>query len=126
MKADIKARWIEALRSGNYTQGFGKLRDGNKFCCLGVLCELAVADGIVSRSTNDDIHEYTGFIDGDSLLPDKVLEWIGAEAVAWAGGPILAIGGEQLPAYRHNDSRERTFAELADAIEAQVPVEVMA
>ena len=40
MNADIKQRWVEALRSGQYKQGSGCLRTNNAYCCLGVLCEL--------------------------------------------------------------------------------------
>lgn len=31
---------MEALRSGEYPQTQGRLRDGNGFCCLGVLVDL--------------------------------------------------------------------------------------
>ena len=40
MDADLKAKWLEALRSGKYEQTQGTLRDGDAFCCLGVLCDL--------------------------------------------------------------------------------------
>lgn len=37
----FKDKWIKALRSGKYTQGKYKLKtSGNKFCCLGVICEI--------------------------------------------------------------------------------------
>ncbi len=43
MKADVKERWVAALRSGKYKQGQGFLRrdtvDGVCHCCLGVLAE---------------------------------------------------------------------------------------
>lgn len=39
MNPDIKADWVAALRSGEYKQGQGTLRRGDKFCCLGVLYE---------------------------------------------------------------------------------------
>lgn len=36
-----KRIWIEALRSGKYTQCSGRLHlKGDGFCCLGVLCDL--------------------------------------------------------------------------------------
>ena len=52
MKQEIKQQWITALRSGNYPQGRGYLRriddDGKEgYCCLGVLCELAVNAGVI-------------------------------------------------------------------------------
>lgn len=40
MDAELKAKWLEALRSGKYDQGTGQLRNGNCFCCLGVLCDV--------------------------------------------------------------------------------------
>ena len=55
MKPRIKARWIKALLSGDYTQGRNALKsstDGGKtfkHCCLGVLCELVDPDGWSNR-----------------------------------------------------------------------------
>lgn len=45
MNREIKKKWLEALRSGNYKQGSHRLRDGNTFCCLGVLCDIIDPDG---------------------------------------------------------------------------------
>lgn len=46
MNPTIKARWVEALRSGSYAQGKHTLRSSaDRYCCLGVLCDLAVHDG---------------------------------------------------------------------------------
>lgn len=39
MNQEVKKAWLEALRSGNYKQGQSWLKDGDKYCCLGVLCE---------------------------------------------------------------------------------------
>lgn len=36
---EVKKRWLEALRSGKYSQGKGALRSPEGFCCLGVLCD---------------------------------------------------------------------------------------
>jgi hypothetical protein len=46
MNPNIKAQWVEALRSGEYQQGSGMLKyyddeiDEARFCCLGVLCDI--------------------------------------------------------------------------------------
>ena len=47
MSEPVKARWLAALRGGKYrqTQRFLNVTDSGH-CCLGVLCDLAVADGI--------------------------------------------------------------------------------
>lgn len=49
------SRWCEALRSGNYKQGAGRLRDvQDHFCCLGIACEVAkeFVDGITEEVTD--------------------------------------------------------------------------
>lgn len=45
MDKELKNKWIEALRSGEYKQGQGRLvqSDDNyakNYCCLGVLCDV--------------------------------------------------------------------------------------
>lgn len=83
MNPVIKARWVEALRSGLYKQGVGQLHNTqtNQWCCLGVLCDLATTEGVVS--------ERLGAKDGlffpidnpdqgsDALLPQAVQDWAG-------------------------------------------------
>lgn len=46
MDAQIKAKWVEALRSGEYKQGSGHLHDQKTdcYCCLGVLCKVMGAE----------------------------------------------------------------------------------
>jgi|SRR6266853_268140 len=74
MNKEIKARWIEALRSGKYKQGrsFLKIKEG--FCCLGVLCELAVEDKIIEPAirslSNNDYWTYLG----QNKIPPKIIE----------------------------------------------------
>jgi len=35
----VKKAWIQALESGKYKKGAGKLSSNNQYCCLGVLAE---------------------------------------------------------------------------------------
>jgi hypothetical protein len=42
MKTEIAEDWAAALRSGKYKQGKGWLRKDDRFCCLGVLCDITV------------------------------------------------------------------------------------
>ena len=71
MKQKIKALWVAALRSGDYEQGIGQLRNENKFCCLGVLCDLHAQTHpkIAAKETNPN--EYLG---DTGYLPHKVME----------------------------------------------------
>ena len=41
MIEEIKAKWVEALRSGKYTQARHALKGDRGFCCLGVLCDIS-------------------------------------------------------------------------------------
>lgn len=45
MNPDIKAKWIPALRSGDYPQTQFGLRDSTGFCCFGVLCDIVDPNG---------------------------------------------------------------------------------
>lgn len=83
MKEEIKEKWVAALRSGDYQQGTGYLHrtDGgqDQYCCLGVLCELAIADGIpvdVHKVPTGGYYQYGG---KDSFLPREVIAWAGME-----------------------------------------------
>lgn len=53
MYEQIREQWCAALRSGEYGQGRGHLRQGDEeggynYCCLGVLTDLAVKAGVTS------------------------------------------------------------------------------
>lgn len=63
-------KWIEALRSGKYKQGAGKLRVGDCYCCLGVACEVP---GIEGRNSEDG-YVYMGLV---ATAPRKVVELLG-------------------------------------------------
>jgi hypothetical protein len=45
MNKERKTNWTTALRSGNYKQTVGMLRDSKGFCCLGVACDLVAKEG---------------------------------------------------------------------------------
>ena len=45
MDPEVKGKWVAALRSGEYEQGYEYLKTvepngDTKYCCLGVLCQL--------------------------------------------------------------------------------------
>lgn len=55
MDSEIKALWVEALRSGEYKQGRYMLRsDVQTYCCLGVLKHLIEGDESVGNSSYGD------------------------------------------------------------------------
>jgi hypothetical protein len=58
MDENIKEKWVNALRSGEYKQGRARLQCHDEYCCLGVLVDVAAperwadhsAQGILDRS----------------------------------------------------------------------------
>jgi hypothetical protein len=118
MNPEIKARWVAALRGGEYGQGHGHLhgREGS-MCCLGVLCDLhANETGGGWRRGGDGYDLAARYLGERNYLPEEVVRWSGLPDRT---GGLVEIRGarEKLPV--HNDAG-RTFAEIADAIEAQL------
>src|SRR4051812_13909994 len=114
MNPEVKAKWVAALRGGAYQQAKGYLHKDGGFCCLGVLCDLfqpnwLPCDGIKKVYRYDD--------SAISYPPKKVEEWAGFLGEAY--GIAVEIDGAIQPLAEHNDAG-RTFAEIADAIEAQL------
>ena len=120
MKQEIKKKWIEALRSGEYKQTQGSFRQDRRivdgvwkledcFCVLGVLCDLAVKDGVTEWELTfwgHDDHTSIYLIDGHrGTLGRRVSKWAGLN---------------QYEAYRlwvMNDKGNASFDELAKFIE---------
>ena len=75
MRKEIAKRWIAALRSGDYTQQKGSLANLHRtqHCCLGVLCELAIKEGVEI----DTYETVPGFDDECAYLPYRVQDWAG-------------------------------------------------
>ena len=84
MKKSIAKKWVKALRSGAYQQGTHQLVDENdNFCCLGVLCNLAVDEGIGEwvRSSGGWVFKTESDVD-DQVLPLEVRLWAGMSSTA--------------------------------------------
>tara|TARA_R110000868_G_scaffold114821_1_gene307258 strand:+ start:15406 stop:15807 length:402 start_codon:yes stop_codon:yes gene_type:complete len=78
MNKEIKKQWIAALTSGKYKQGRGQLRsENNKFCCLGVLCNLHAQAYPKIAAMEKCSEEYMGEA---GWLPDEVIEWAGLDS----------------------------------------------
>jgi hypothetical protein len=117
MDPEVRARWTAALRSETYLQGRGNLREFDTFCCLGVLCDLAVSDGVVAMEVDENgCWSYEGR--GD-YLPLPVKEWAGIPGDG--EDPQVAVdmgeGVEGVGLASLNDDYRWTFAQIADAID---------
>ena len=80
MNPEMKAKWVEALRSGEYKQGKGALRREGMFCCLGVLCDLHSKETRTSWEGPSDESKADSYLDEVSLLPKIVKSWAGIES----------------------------------------------
>lgn len=127
MNPDVRARWVAALRSGRYARGTGRLRQTDTtgtqlHCCLGVLCELAVEDGVIdATSTPIGFSSITRFGGGDgwstAVLPPAVQAWAG---VASCDPTVVGNDGVRVGLSTINDSNRYEFDGIADLIESQL------
>lgn len=97
MNQEIKQKWVEALRSGKYKQGKRVLRSGDKFCCLGVLCEVVGID-------------YNGNL---PYLPSDVMKLAGLDCK----NPIVSYSREEITLASLNDDLNFSFHSIAEVIE---------
>lgn len=134
MNPEIKALWLDALRNSDYQQANGRLRDDeDRFCCLGVLCDLAVHAGIGYWDKNeenrpDDVDRdglrFVSAEDADdwamAVLPDSVQTWAGLheDADPTVSDPRPSSPG---PIRLSNLNDEGwSFAGIADLIEREL------
>lgn len=67
MDAEVKQRWVAALRSGEYLQDAGYLHNRGGYCCLGVLCD--VENVVVWDDPFIDVEGKFNVADYDTLPP---------------------------------------------------------
>lgn len=109
----VAKKWVQALRSGKYAQGPTVLRHINQYCCLGVLCEIAVEDGIIPPSVPD---RYGRAIYGTTicLLPSQLLAWSG---LSTSDGRFW--GKETQNSLVELNDAGYSFSKIADIIESE-------
>lgn len=112
MNSEIKEKWLNLLRSNKYAQGKRFLRtNDDKYCCLGVLCDLYAKEHNVSWEKDtygvSDIPFHT-FLGQQSFLPNAVRIWAGLQDNI----PLTTKGNLA----GLNDTG-RSFSEIADIIE---------
>lgn len=105
-------KWVAALRSGDYEQTQGGLRDTLGYCCLGVACEVAIQSGVQIEVTEPPelVPQVSWKYNGMSgTLPLVVMDWLGVDdefqedCIGW------------------NDSNEFDFDRIAENIESVIP-----
>lgn len=133
MRQDIAERWVAELRSGKYTQGrhVMKTPDG-KMCCLAVLAEMAVAEGVIQEPELeqlsglsggavrgiDEAYRYGASSKTVYVLPADVVEW--AEMKTTSGEFFNIADGAGVTGFTslaEQNDRGRDFGWIADMIE---------
>lgn len=122
MKKSVAKAWVAALRSGKYRQGkkrlrvAGETRKQDSFCCLGVLCDVYRTETGKGRWR---LGAFEAEADAGSAMvtPDTVMAWAGLGS---CNPEVLSqdpsTHGTALAEF--NDRHGKTFAEIADLIEA--------
>lgn len=122
MNPEVKAEWVAALRSGQYMQGTNNLRTERGFCCLGVLCDLAVKHEIIPAPGRGTAYPHVYRYGFDSkFLPEAVRMWAGLPDT----DPDVHRENETNSLSVMNDGG-CTFEEIADVIEENFTVEEVA
>lgn len=101
MNKELKAKWVEALRSGKYKQGRVKLNQGGHWCCLGVLCDLN--DASLWCDTGGYIHP------GSACFPPEEI-FKSLDIPESKGWELVNL----------NDSARKSFDEIANFIESDL------
>lgn len=116
MDAQIKARWIAALNSGEYKQGIGTLNSGGKFCCLGVLCEVLKEELELQVSTSED--SLVTYNDSTNFLPVAVKNYAGL-TVAGALKRNVSFDKSTHGTLVSLNDNDMPFSEIAKVIDEQ-------
>lgn len=112
MNNELKTKWVEALRSGDYAQTKGTLKYQDvtsvSYCCLGVLCDVA---GIpIEASVFDD----EGMLDeGPQEVYNKLRDMI----------PDREDGSFYYASLMSMNDGGSSFNEIADYIEKGMPTD---
>lgn len=117
--------WLDALRSGEYQQGYGRLANIDEtgsvgYCCLGVACEVAIKDGLdLLRDVGLRNINY-GLAYDSGYLPEEVQQWLELDD---NNVMVEFTDSEGNTRDEHvaflNDTQNWTFEQIADAVEAK-------
>lgn len=111
MISKIKKLWVSALLSGKYKQAQGALKNGDGFCCLGVLCD------VHRKATKKRGFDRNGDYRGEGgTLPECVAKWAGLEN----DSPEVSIDGKTTYLSVVNDDLEFNFKQIAKLIKEQL------
>lgn len=126
MKEDIKNKWVAALRSGEYNQTDGVLKNANGHCCLGVLCEIYIKENNNASFVKDDQKnaDFFHFVPEEhntptdyEVLPKVVQRWAGIKTPCGQYSDETSVASKR-ELTKDNDE-DKSFETIADIIEKE-------
>jgi len=123
MNPEVKAKWLAALRSGEYTKqegslfakagdyGYGVVLEKDCYCALGVLAEEAAKEGVVTVDETATGNDRFGEIPDYRLLPEPVADWAEFGNYEDAEAEVAKLNDRGL------DSHKSTFEDVANWVE---------
>jgi len=109
-------KWVEALRSGRFSQTQGRLLlwdNAQSFCCLGVACELYREEvGSLDWLGTEKPHVFQ-ILGEEGILPLVVMEWLGLNT------PKGEFGIDTFNTLIWENDEGTSFEEIANIIESE-------
>lgn len=104
-------KWLEALRSGKYLQGTGYLCHQEKYCCLGVLADVAGISRTAMKNHKDSpplpmMFHFPAGGQAYTIMPPEAYNQLTGR-----------LGSEVHILASINDDQRLTFSEIADLLE---------
>lgn len=128
MKTEVKKLWLDALRSGEYTQTTGELKNSEGYCCLGVLCDIAVKNGVITEIEDGYLSQRdvadSNYIE-NATLPIEVMYWAELDSV----NPTITLDEYCCDSCNNNiaydlselnDNKNWSFVQISEVIEEQL------
>lgn len=113
---DIKAKWLEALRSGNFPQGFGAMKTcEDKYCCLGVCVEAVLGVQGVRQRLSTGFTRAPYEFDGIIAQPN-----LGLVERMFSDGYTMESSDAITELIKMNDELQIPFPQIADWIEVNL------
>ena len=123
MKEDNAKKWIHSLLIGDYEQGRFKLNKNNThFCCLGVLCETGINNGVScdKKMINDD-NGVSYSYDGEIVsLPQSIHHWLFGDMGKYNTSQLNRISEFIKNLMKMNDHDKETFMGIAIYISKEI------
>lgn len=113
-------KWVEALESGEYEQTTGALQDNHGFCCLGVLCDVAIREGLEVEvksycDCGDELCDSISYDEAVEVLPSSVQEWAGLTSC----DPSVGVDGDGKDSLAELNDAGLSFPDIADLIRSE-------